>query len=115
MVEFGTLQGRHRRILHEQFFVIALADRFAGDCILISILHAEGICVGALVGFERVVIKGRGNRVMNRIALFCEINGSPNIANLFDRNPTVEQFCQTQKDLLAHAVGKNIGATVDKD
>ena len=115
VIQFLAFQRGHGRVLHQQFIVVAFADGAPVDGVLIPVLDAEGFGVGALIGFQQVVVKGCGNVVVDGIGGVAEIDRSAHVADFADRHAAVEQFRHTQKDVFAHAVGQQVCAAVHED
>ena len=111
-VQLLALKRRHGRVLHQHLVAVVLEDRLAVDGVLVAVLDAVGVGIGALVGLQRVVVIGFDRGKMHLFALFDEEDRAAHVADLADRHAAVEQLGHGDEDLLAHAVGNHVGAAV---
>ena len=116
-VQLVALQGGHGGILNEELAVVELADGAAVDGVLVAVLHAEGGGVGALVLLQLVIVEGRGDLVVDVVALVgaAEVDRAPHVADLADGHAAVEELGDAAQDVLAHAVGEEVGAAVHEN
>ena len=111
-IQLLALERGHGRVLHQHLVAVVLEDRLAVDGVLVAVLDAVGVGIGAFVGLQRIVVIGFDRGKMHLFALFDEEDRAAHVADLADRHAAVEQLGHGDEDFLAHAVGNHVGAAV---
>ena len=115
VIQLLALKRGHGGILHQELAVVHLADGATVDGVLVLILHAEGLGVGSLAFLQLVIVKGGRHGEVDQLLGLCEVDRSAHVADLANGHASVEQTGDAKKDILAHAVGQEVGAAIHEN
>ena len=114
VVKLLPLKGRHRGILYEHFIVVILDDSLTAHRIGVFILCGKRLCIGCLIVFKSIEISDLDIVVEDLIPRLAEVHASAHVAYFLYGHALIKKGGNAANDVLAHTVGKDIRAAVDK-
>ena len=114
-VKLLPLKGWHRRILHKHFITVILDHSLAVYRIGVFVLHRKCLGIGFLIGLKCIVITDLDCIKVNGFTCLGKVNAAAHVTDLLNGNTLIKKLGNTAKNILAHAVGENVGARVNKD
>ena len=111
---FGS-ERRHRRVLNEDVFAVALDKRFSADSVGFFELLARGYGVIALVFFCAFKAWQIDNRFWNIVPGFDFIADTADILQGFYCIAVCEALCDLHSLKLAHSVDEDVCLCIEKD